>query len=82
MGVDVPAGSTNDPVKLAMWDEFHTQVASAPPDEKQLFDLLYYQDMSLPAVSAMLNMPLSTLKLRWQNARVNLMLRLKNELPV
>jgi RNA polymerase sigma factor (sigma-70 family) len=75
-------GSTNSPDKLAMLGEFHDAVAAAPEDERVLFDLLYYQGLSLPEVSALLGVPLSTLKARWQAARANLMRRLKNETPV
>ena len=77
-----PDETANDAEKLAMWGEFHAAVESAPDDDRRLFDLLYYQEISLPAAGAMLGVPLSTLKCRWQAARARLMLRLQNVLPV
>jgi RNA polymerase sigma factor (sigma-70 family) len=78
-----PAGdSTNDPQKLLMWGEFHAVVSALPEQERKLFDLLFYQDLSLNDASQLLGVPRSTLKLRWQNARANLMLRFRNQLPV
>lgn len=73
---------TNDPELLAMWQEFHETVAKLPHDDRVLFDLLYYQDLSLPDASALLGVPYPTLKLRWQNARVRLALRFHNLPPV
>ena len=77
-----PDDMADDPETLAMWGEFHAAVDSTPEDDRRLFDLLFYQGISLKVTSAMLGVPLSTLKCRWQAARARLMLRLKNVLPV
>lgn len=76
------ADSTNAPEKLAMWTDIHEAIAAAPADERELFDLLYYQGLRQAEAAEVLGVPLSTLKTRWQAARVNLMRRLKNEPPV
>lgn len=77
-----PSDDTNDPERLAMWREFHEAVAELPDDDRQLFDLLFYQGLSLADASELLGVPYPTLKLRWQDARARLALRFRNLPPV
>ena len=81
-GPEPAADSTNDPVKLAMWSEFHDAVAALPEDERRLFDLLFYQGLTLPDASHLLGVPLATLKYKWQGARTRMMARFRNDPPV
>lgn len=76
------ADSSDDPATLAMWEEFHVAVAALPPDDRQLFDLLYYQGLCLADASDLLGVPAGTLKKRWRNAREAFMLRFQNQSPV
>jgi RNA polymerase sigma factor (sigma-70 family) len=64
------AGSGDDPARLAQWAEFHTRIADLPEDDRELFDLLYYQGLSQPEAAEQLGVPLTTLKRRWQGARL------------
>src|SRR5204862_2255254 len=41
---DQPA-SEDDPGRLAAWTAFHTQVENLPAEEKEVFDLLWYQEL-------------------------------------
>ena len=41
-----PAESTLDPSRLAAWTEFHIQIGHLPEEERELFDLLWYQDLT------------------------------------
>ena len=36
----------DDPANLAAWTEFHDQVGQLPDDERAVFDLLWYQELS------------------------------------
>jgi RNA polymerase sigma-70 factor (ECF subfamily) len=73
--------STNEPGKLAQWDEIHTLIDQLPEEERTLFDFLYYQDLTQSEASELLGIPLTTLRTRWLNARVNFMRRLGNDSP-
>jgi DNA-directed RNA polymerase specialized sigma24 family protein len=61
---DITAG----PGELALWTEFHTQVAALPEDEREVFDLLYYQNLPRADAAALLNVSVKTLVRRWQKA--------------
>lgn len=64
--------STYDPVKLSSWTEFHEYVEKLSDDERILFDLLWYQGMTLVEAAESLGSSERTLRRRWRLARVNL----------
>jgi RNA polymerase sigma factor (sigma-70 family) len=75
------AGNADDPFGLVLWTEFHRRIAALPEEDRALFDLLYYQGLSQPAASEQLGVPLTTLKRRWQEARLRLAADLDGALP-
>jgi RNA polymerase sigma-70 factor (ECF subfamily) len=75
------AASTDDPYDLAVWEEVHSRFEKLSADDLSLFDLLYYQGLTQPEAADLLDVPLRTLKTRWQRARANLMRLLGNEPP-
>jgi RNA polymerase sigma-70 factor (ECF subfamily) len=75
------ADSSADPVQLARWQELHTQIASLEDEDRELFELLYYQGLKQADAASVLGVPLTTFKRRWRGARVRLMMRLDGELP-
>jgi RNA polymerase sigma-70 factor (ECF subfamily) len=72
--------STTDPARLAVWSEFHDQVGSLPDDEREVFDLLWYQGLSQAEVASLLAVNVRTIKRRWQSARLKLCDALGDEL--
>jgi RNA polymerase sigma-70 factor (ECF subfamily) len=69
--------STYNPEELARWSEFHRKVEALPPEERAVFDLLWYQGLSQEEAAAVLDLSLSTVKRRWLAAR----LRFQDGLP-
>lgn len=69
-----PDGSdtTYAPEKLAAWTDFHTKVESLPADEKAVFDLLWYQELSQADAAEILQVSVPTIKRRWLAARLRL----------
>lgn len=67
-----PSGGEDDPYQLALWAEFHRRIGELPEEDRELFDLLYYLDLPQPAAAEQLGVSLSTLKRRWQAARLPL----------
>jgi RNA polymerase sigma-70 factor (ECF subfamily) len=63
---------SDNPEQLSEWTEFHTYVENLPDDERQLFDLLWYQGLTLNETSDLLGIPLRTLGRSWKSARVRL----------
>lgn len=76
-GADSAAG----PDRLAAWTEFHEQIERLPAEEREVFDLLWYQELSQAEAAALLNVSERTIKRRWQSARIMLHDALKGEVP-
>ena len=77
-----PPDTSNDPYRLALWHELHQYIAGLPDEERTLFELLYYQGLTQPAAAELLAVPLRTFKRRWQQARLRLIGRFGENLPV
>ena len=82
-GAALPAkpGEDDDPHQLALWTEFHDKIAELPADERDLFDFLWYQELTQAEVATMLGVSDRTVKCRWAAARLALHERLGGALP-
>jgi RNA polymerase sigma-70 factor (ECF subfamily) len=76
-----PGTDTDDPARLAAWTEFHDQVEALPDEEKEVFDLLWYQGLSQGEAAALLGVTERVVKYRWRSARLTLHQRLGGRLP-
>ena len=72
---------SHEPSRLATWSEFHEKVGSLPNEEREVFDLIWYQGLSQAEAAQVLHISERTLQRRWQAARVNLVEALGGELP-
>lgn len=66
------AESTLDPARLVLWTEVHDRVAALPDDEREVFDLVWYEGLTQPEAAKLLGISERTLKRRWLSARVAL----------
>ena len=64
-----------------MWSEFHQQVERLPEEEREVFDLLWYQGLSQAEAGQVLGVTERTIKRRWASARLRLHRVLKGTLP-
>ncbi|HEY7328787.1 MAG TPA: sigma-70 family RNA polymerase sigma factor [Gemmataceae bacterium] len=71
----------DDPKDLEAWTSFHKQVEGLPAEEKEVFDLLWYQGLSQAEAAALLNVSDRTIKRRWASARLRLHQCLQGQLP-
>jgi RNA polymerase sigma-70 factor (ECF subfamily) len=76
-----PGTDTDDPVRLAAWTEFHGKVGSLPDQEKEVFDLLWYQGLAQAEAAALLGVTERVVKYRWRSARLRLHKMLGGRLP-
>lgn len=74
-------GASVEPGRLAAWTEFHEQIDRLPAEEREVFDLLWYQELSQAEAATLLNVSERTIKRRWQSARIMLHDALKGEIP-
>jgi RNA polymerase sigma factor (sigma-70 family) len=68
----VPPAAAEDPGRLEAWTRFHEQVERLPDDEKEVFDLLWYQELSQAQAAELLSVSERTVKRRWASARLKL----------
>jgi RNA polymerase sigma factor (sigma-70 family) len=73
--------NADDPLKLAAWREFHEAVQKLPANEREVFELLWYQGLSQEEAADLLGCDRSTIKRRWRGARTNLHGALRGWLP-
>lgn len=75
------ADDTNDPAKLLQWTEFHAQIERLPDQEREVTDLIVYQELSQADVAELLQISERTVKRRWRSAKVLLHEALQGEFP-
>ena len=57
---------------ISQWPEFHEYVETLPEDNRLLFDLLWYQGLTMSETSELLAVPMQTLGRRWKTVRIRL----------
>jgi RNA polymerase sigma-70 factor (ECF subfamily) len=67
-----PGNSTYDPSSLEMWREFHEHAEALPEEQRAVFDLLFYHELTQEEAAAMLQVSVPTIKRRWTAARLKL----------
>ena len=86
-GADLPAhelapdAQSGEPADLAQWTEFHAFVERLPDEEREVFDLLWYQGLSQEEAAELLGVNVRAVKRRWREARVRLHELLGGETP-
>ena len=71
----------DEPASLVEWSEFHRQVESLPDEERQVFTLIWYEELSQGEAAKVLGLSVRTVIRRWQSARVRLARALYGEGP-
>jgi RNA polymerase sigma factor (sigma-70 family) len=77
----IAGDATHDQDRLEAWTEFHHHAEALPPEERETFDLLYYQGVSQTEAAAILEISERTVKRRWQSARLRLHDALEGRMP-
>ena len=61
-----------EPETIEAWAKFHEVVEALPEPEREVVNLLWYEEMSQPEAAEVLGISLATVKRRWQSARIRL----------
>ena len=64
------AEATYEPSRMAEWQDFHARVGKLPDEEREVFDLLWYHELSQEEAGAMLDVSVRTVRRRWRSARL------------
>jgi RNA polymerase sigma-70 factor (ECF subfamily) len=75
------ASAGEEPGSLAAWADFHRQADALPEEEREVFDLLWYQGLKHTEAADLLGVSARTVKRRWQAACLRLHEALEGELP-
>ena len=65
----VDSSAETSPESLLEWSELHEQVDQLPPEDREVFQLIWYRGMDKPAVAELLSVDLRTIQRRWRSAR-------------
>lgn len=80
-GADQGGNTTYEPGRLAAWTEFHQKIDTLPDEDRETFDLLWYQGLSQAEAAALLNVTERTIRRRWRFARLKVQEVLKGAGP-
>jgi RNA polymerase sigma factor (sigma-70 family) len=77
----VAADETNDPEHFEAWTRFHRSVESLDGEDREVFDLLWYQGLTQGEAAEILGVSEKTVNRRWVAARMRLGMALGGQLP-
>ncbi|HZZ73067.1 MAG TPA: sigma-70 family RNA polymerase sigma factor [Pirellulales bacterium] len=63
------ADAGGEPGSLVEWTEFHEWIDRLPDAEREVFDLLWYQQLTQEEAAEILGVTTRTIRRRWQDAR-------------
>lgn len=69
------------PATLAQWESFHEKIQELPEEEKEIFDYLYYQELSQEEAARLLDVSVRAVQRRWRSAKLNLARLVRGESP-
>ncbi|MCG6157745.1 RNA polymerase sigma factor [Rubinisphaera margarita] len=72
---------TCDPRRVAEWTEMHKVIESLPDESKEMFDLLWYHEMSQEEAASIIGISVRQVKRRWRDAKLLLAERMNGEAP-
>jgi RNA polymerase sigma-70 factor (ECF subfamily) len=76
-----PSELTRDPARLATWTEFHRQIENLPDSDREMFDLLWYQELTQAEAGQILGLSERQVSRRWLAARLRLSQAIGGQLP-
>jgi RNA polymerase sigma-70 factor (ECF subfamily) len=69
------------PSTVSEWGTFHEKIKELPTEEKEIYDYLYYHELSQEETARRLGVTERTVQRRWRSARLNLARLLRGEPP-
>lgn len=63
------AADRDEPGTLAEWTEFHAKVEGLPESEREVFSLIWYEELTQAEAADLLKVSTRTVIRRWQSAR-------------
>jgi RNA polymerase sigma-70 factor (ECF subfamily) len=76
-----PGDTSLEPSELAVWTDFHRQVEALAEEEREVFDLIWYQGLTFTDAATVLGVSARTVTRRWHAANLRLHQSLRESLP-
>jgi RNA polymerase sigma-70 factor (ECF subfamily) len=76
-----PSDLRDEPGRLAIWGEFHEQIGALPAEQREVFDLVWYQGLTHAETATLLGVSTKTVQRRWQAACLGLHETFQGHLP-
>ena len=73
---------TTDPQQMQAWGDFHRTVEELPDREREVFDMLWYHDLTQEEAAEILGISSRQVKRIWRSAKLHLHDKLQGESPV
>lgn len=70
-----------DPRRIAEWTEMHKAIEALPDESREMFDLLWYHELSQEEVAKLIGLSTRQVKRRWREAKLQLAERMNGESP-
>lgn len=67
-----PLDRSPEPSSVAEWVEFHQKIDELPPEEREVIELLFYQDLTQEEAAEVLGVTDRTVRRRWAEAKTRL----------
>jgi RNA polymerase sigma-70 factor (ECF subfamily) len=67
-----PIDTSADPARRVDWQELHEQIHRLPAEEREVVDLLFYQELPQGEAAILLGVSVRTVQRRWQSALLKL----------
>ena len=80
-GPVVNANAASGPETLYEWTEFHELVERLPPDERDIFHLIWYAGLPQKDIAELMHISLPTVQRRWYAAQLKLSELLHGQAP-
>ena len=72
---------THNPDQVAEWTEMHQIIDSLPDTSKEMFDLLWYHELSQEEAAKLVGISVRQIKRRWRDAKIHLAEKMGNDAP-
>ncbi|MFK8111060.1 MAG: RNA polymerase sigma factor [Rubripirellula sp.] len=67
-----PTESKLSPAAIQQWAHFHETVDGLPDQQREVFELVWYHDLTRDEVAELMSVPISDIRRLWRSARLSL----------
>jgi RNA polymerase sigma-70 factor (ECF subfamily) len=80
-GASEPSDLRDEPSHLASWGDFHEKIGALPDEQREVFDLIWYQGLTQGEAADLLHVSTKTVQRRWHDACLHVGEAMDGELP-